>query len=99
MVSIGDRIADLEKNLETFFQSIARSGRTKRIAKPDVEAYSLDELHREIGNAVFGHRELVHGHDVRVLELAGHLRLGDEPLPVHRHRGKASIDSLQGDVA
>ena len=44
-------------------------------------------------------RELVHGHDVRVLELPGHLRLGDEAVAVERLARELLVEALERDVA
>ena len=43
--------------------------------------------------------ELVDGDDVRVLELPGDLRLGDEPVAVERLRRELLVEPLERDVA
>ena len=64
-----------------------------------VEGDALHELHREVGDAAVVDRELVDGHDVRVLELPGDLRLGDEAVAVERLLRELLVEALQRDVA
>jgi hypothetical protein len=56
------------------------------------------ELHREVRHAVRIDRELVDRNDVRVLELSGHLRFGDEAVPVERLARVVLVEPLQRDL-
>ena len=93
VVRVGDRVADLEEDLEPLLEPLGRARRRFRIVKPLVEIDPLHELHREVRHAVRRDGELVHGHDVRVLELAGHLRFGDEAVAVERHLASTPLSS------
>ena len=75
-----------------------RTEGTRRVAQPARERHALHELHREVGDAAVVDRELVDGHDVRVLELAGDLRLGDEAVAVERLLRELLVEALQRDV-
>ena len=64
-----------------------------------MERLALHELHREVWDALRIHEELVHGNDVRVLELPRDLRLGDEAVAVKGLLGELLGETLEGDVA
>lgn len=75
-----------------------RSGEpTGMFLVPTVEAGPLHELHREVGHAVVN-GELVRRDDVRMLELACNLRLGDEALDVEALTNKALVEALERHV-
>jgi hypothetical protein len=91
----GDRIADLHQDLEQIAERLGiarhRGGRDLLRERP-----SAQDLHRKIRLVL--HDEIVDGHDVRVIELRGDLRLEREPtelVVVHVLRAEA----LQRDVA
>src|SRR5450432_1947840 len=94
MMRVREGVAHLQKHLDTAFDAIDRSRWTS--AEPIVERDTLNELHREVRNAVRIDRELVHGHDVRMLELPRNLSLGNERVAIKRCTDGVLVETLQG---
>src|SRR4051812_1028611 len=67
--------------------------------EPVAEGASLHELHREIRDPAGVHGELVNRDDVRVLELPGHLSLGNEAVAVEGLARVVLVETLECDVA
>src|SRR5262249_51141754 len=64
-----------------------------------LEAIALDKAHGVEGSAVGVAAQAVDGHDARMLQLAGDLRLQKEARPALRLGGVPRLDLLQGDLA
>ena len=64
-----------------------------------LEAVALDEPHGVVRAAAAVGAQTVNRHDPGVLQPAGDLRLGDEPLPAHRVVGVLLEDLLQRHLA
>ena len=97
MVRVGERVADLEEDLDAALDALDRAG--VALLEPLAERDALHELHREVGHAVLIDRELVDRDDVRVLELPVHLRFGDEAVAIERLARVRLVETLERDVA
>jgi hypothetical protein len=99
VMRIRDRVAHLQEDLESFFDAFGRAGWTVRIQQPVMEPGALHQLHGEVGDATRVERELVHRHDVRMLQLARDLGLGHETVAVEGLGDQLLCQALQRDVA
>ena len=75
-VGVGHRLGHLLEDRQSRGRSSAGAGRSREDLG---EGAALDQLHGEVGPAVGEGAQLVDRDDPRVLELAGDLRLLDEP--------------------
>ena len=89
-VGKGDRVTDFLENREQRGQGIF-GDRPRQVVRDQIEHLSQrdapDEFHRVEDLVVFIDAQFVHGHDIRVLELAGDFRLGNEAGDVVRRSG------------
>ena len=98
-VGEGDGLADLEKGGHHLAQRLGETGLPPGARAPVGQGVPLDPLHREVAVPLAIDADLVHGRDVRVIELRRNLRLADEPLDLARPGGQIGRQDLHGGDA
>src|SRR6185437_3471452 len=73
LVREDERVTDLDQRAEVLLEQVARPGRggPRRIAKAVVPRHAVDAPHDDERRAAVVGRDLVDGHDARVLEKTG----------------------------
>ena len=79
-VGEGQGFADFDQDLQQLRQSIGLQALVAGVRDPVGQGLTFDHLHGEVEGALAVATELVDGHDVGVIELAGDLGLEQEPL-------------------